>query len=494
MEQLFLNESLKFYCRTTKTNKPTPVYAYLNICNRTTVIPVKAKVIPSQFNVKAQKAIISNLQSELDNRNNEIANSLMKAFRSKYDEFVSYLKNNPDEIGKVSEIIHNFVGMKKETKNTFRDTIEYILYNELETEIKEHKITEAWAVTKRSNIKKFIDFLSLKKLPNLFSVLDNKTYNIYKDYLLNEFKVNGKALKISAINQNLSSLKSLVNAINERDILPYVETGRWKSVDNRLTIDEKKSSNIVFEETDLQKIMDLKLSGTEEIIRDIFVFGCQVGQRPADCIRILRGECKKMVSNGIEVISILPHKTRKTDKYAFIPIFCPDVVNGLMEKFSTIDEYKEFLNKTDNQRNTLNSKYMKSIFKKAGFDDEVEVTEQRGTEIVTVVKKRNETAHIYLARHYFITLCFRSGLPAEKVIEITGHTTTKQVNETYSHLSVEQKADRLTSGDDIKRLVSTSRATKASKLEARLFFEKPYEVSIEDLSDEEIEEIKRGSE
>ena len=490
-----MNESLKFYCRTTKTNKPTPVYAYLNICNRTTVIPVKVKVIPSQFNVKAQKAIISNLQSELDNRNNEIANSLMKAFRSKYDEFVSYLKNNPDEIEHISENISKFVAMKKETKKKFSDTLEYILNSELERQLKEHKITEAWAVTKRSNIKKFIDFLSIRKLSNEWGSLNNKTYNDYKEYLLNEFVTHkGDTLKISAINQALSSLKSIVTCVNERDELPFVETSRWKIVENRLTIDEKKSSNIVFEETDLQKIMDLKLSGTEEIIRDIFVFGCQVGQRPADCIRILRGEFKQMRSNGIEVISILPHKTRKTDKYAFIPIFCPDVVNGLMEKFSTIDEYKEFLNKTDNQRNTLNSKYMKSIFKKAGFDDEVEVTEQRGTEIVTVVKKRNETAHIYLARHYFITLCFRSGLPAEKVIEITGHTTTKQVNETYSHLSVEQKADRLTSGDDIKRLVSTSKATKASKLEARLFFEKPYEADIMDLSDEEIEEIKRGSE
>lgn len=466
MEQIFLNEVCKFYGRTSRGTKPVPVYANIKVNGERIVIPTKVKVIPDQFDVKRQKAIISNLQTELDNRNNDIVNETIKFYKGKFNEFITFIKNNPESLSDIRETIYNFVpAMKKKEviRKKFSDTLEYIFYNELERQVKEHKITEVWAVTKRSNIKKFIDFIILKDLRNEWDVLNIKTYNEYKDYLLNECITNkGEKLKISAINQALSTLKSITSSVNEREEHPYVETARWKLADNRLTIEEKKSSNIVFEEKELQTIIDLDLTGTEAVIRDLFVFGCQVGQRPTDCVRILKGECKRMVSNGVNIISILPHKTRKTNKNAFIPIFNVELVDSLLNKFSTHPEYIDFINKTDTQRNSLNSKYIKSIFKKAGLNNEIEVTEQRGTEVVTVKKTQSDTAHIYLSRHYFITLCFINHIPAETVIEITGHTTTKQVNETYSHLSIEQKADRLTVNETIQKLVKRKMALKRS--------------------------------
>lgn len=466
MEQIFLNEVCKFYGRTSRGTKPVPVYANIKVNGERIVIPIKVKVIPDQFDVKKQVAIISNLQTELDNRNNEVVNETIKFYKGKFNEFIEYVKNNVDCLTDLKKTIYNFVpAMKKKEviRKKFSDTLEYIFNSELERQLKEHLITETWAVTKRSNIKKFVDFLKGKNMDDDWSVLNIKTYNEYKDYLLNECRTNrGERLKISAINQALSSLKSITSSVNEREEHPYVETARWKLADNRLTIEEKKSSNIVFEEKELQTIIDLDLTGTEAVIRDLFVFGCQVGQRPTDCVRILRGECRRMVSNGVDIISILPHKTRKTNKNAFIPIFNTEMVDSLLNKFSTQPEYIDFINKTDTQRNSLNSKYIKSIFKKAGLNSEVEVTEQRGTEVVTVIKTQSDTAHIYLSRHYFITLCFINHIPAESVIEITGHTTTKQVNETYSHLSLEQKADRLTVNETIQKLAKKNKEVKRS--------------------------------
>ena len=494
MEQIFLNEVCKFYGRTTRGTKPVPVYANIKVNGERIVIPTKVKVIPDQFDVKRQKAIISNLQSELDNRNNEIVNETIKFYRAKFSEFITFLKNNTDSLTNIRETIYNFVPVmkKKEViRKKFSDTLEYIFNSELERQVKEHKITEVWAVTKKSNIKKFIDYLKEKKLNDEWSALNIKLYNDYKDYLLNECKTNkGEHLKISAINQALSTLKSITTSVNERDEFPYVETSRWKLADNRLTIEEKKSSNIVFEEKELQTIIDLDLTGTEAVIRDLFVFGCQVGQRPTDCVRILRGEGRRMVSNGVDIISILPHKTRKTNKNAFIPIFNVELVDGLMKKFETQPEYIDFINKTDTQRNSLNSKYIKSIFKKAGLNSEIEVTEQRGTEVVTVKKTQDETAHIYLSRHYFITLCFINKLSAESVIEITGHTTTKQVNETYSHLSLEQKADRLTVNETIQKLVKKNKEVKrCDGFEKELFLKT--EVDYSKLKDEEWDTLKK---
>lgn len=493
MEQIFLNETCKFYARKATGTKPVPVYANVKLMGRRFVIPTSVKVIPDQFDVKRQKAVISNLQPELDNLNNRIVNDTLKSFVVKFDEMVLVLKNNPDKLDNITEIIRSFAPMKKKEviSKKFTDTLEYILNNELERQVKEHKITEVWAVTKKSNIKKFINYITLKKLPDDWSILSSKTFNDYKDYLLNECKTSkGENLKISAINQALSTLKSITTSVNEREEHPFVETSRWKLADNRLTIEEQKSYNVVFGEDELQRIIELNLTGTEAVIRDLFVFGCQVGQRPTDCVRILKGECRRMVSNGIDIISILPHKTRKTNKNAFIPIFNVELVDSLMEKFENNEDYKEFIFKKDTQRNSLNSKYIKSIFKKAGLNNEVEVTEQRGTEVITTTKTQDETAHIYLSRHYFITLCFINHIPAETVIEITGHTTTRQVNDTYSHLSIEQKADRLTVNEGIQRLVKKNREVKrCDGFEKEMFLRS--EIDYATLKDEEWDTLKR---
>lgn len=493
MEQIFLNETCKFYARKAAGTRPVPVYANVKLMGRRFVIPTSVKVIPDQFDVKRQKAVISNLQPELDNLNNRIVNDTLKSFVVKFDEMVLVLKNNPDKLADISEIIRSFAPMKKKEviRKKFTDTLEYIFNSELERQVREHKITDVWAVSKKSNINKFINYITLKKLPDDWSVLSSKTFNDYKDYLLNECRTNkGDRLKISAINQALSTLKAITTAVNEREEHPFVETSRWKLADNRLTIEEQKSHNVVFGEDELQKIIDLDLTGTEAVIRDLFVFGCQVGQRPTDCVRILKGECRRMVSNGIDIISILPHKTRKTNKNAFIPLFNVELVDSLMEKFSTQPEYIDFISKKDTQRNSLNSKYIKSIFKKAGLNSEIEVTEQRGTEVVTVTKTQDETAHIYLSRHYFITLCFINHIPAETVIEITGHTTTRQVNETYSHLSIEQKADRLTVNEGIQRLAKKkSEVKRCEGFEKELFLRS--EVDYSTLKDEEWETLKK---
>lgn len=457
MEQIFLNEVCKFYARNSKGTKAVPVYANIKVYGNRFVIPVNVKVIPNQFDVKKQKAITSNLQSDLDNMNNQIVNDTIKNYMVKFNDYIHYLMNNPDEIANIKENIFNFVPSKKkrtEMKKKFTDTLEYIFNKEFERQINEHKITELWAVTKKSNIKKFIDFLSIKKLPDTWSDLNATIYNDYKDYLLNEYTTNKGKLKISAINQALSTLKAITNAVSDRNYkeLPPIETGRWKLADNKLTRSEKKSSNVVFEKAELQKIIDLKLTGTEEIVRDLFVFGAYIGQRPADCVRLLNGEGKRMISNNIEVLQFVPHKTKKTDLPATIPLYDVEEVDNLIKKFNTIEEYKAFMNKTDVQRNSLNSKYIKGIFQKAGIDDEIEVTEQRGTEVIKRTTKQAEEAHIYLSRHYYITQCFIDGMSAEKVIQITGHTTAKQVNETYEHLNSQQRADIFTADTTIQKL------------------------------------------
>jgi len=468
-EQIFLNERCKFYARESKGEKPQMVYLNATVNGERFVISTNVKVKPNQFDVKHQKAIVSNIQNELDNLNNKIVNDVINTYTRKFKEFIMFLNQNPEQINSIKENIFNFVPMKKKNSNgsnsgngkKFTETLEYIFGKELEQEVKEGRISEHFFSSKQSYLKVFFEFIKVKSIPNEWSSLTTKTYKQYSDFLVNERKNRGKALNVSTINNNLSALKAVVNAIcNRNDDMPQVDTSRWQAVKTQITTSEKKSVNHVFTDEQLQKIIDLDLDGTAAIIRDIFVFGCFVGQRPADNVRLLKGEGKRFNSKGIEVISLLPHKTRKTDKIAIVPIFNVALVDSIINKFHTNSDYKEYLNKTDTQRNTLNRQYIKQIFALAGLTDTYEVTKQIGNEIVTETKTQANSAHAYLSRHYFITYMCKNGISENDVIEMTGHTSTKQIHETYSHLTTEQQAEKLTGNKIVRKLAGLETETE----------------------------------
>ena len=71
-EQVFLDFSLNFNLRQTKKNMPTIIYALFTFRGRQYKVNIGAKVYPTQWNKRKQIATISNGQTRLDNRNNEI--------------------------------------------------------------------------------------------------------------------------------------------------------------------------------------------------------------------------------------------------------------------------------------------------------------------------------------------------------------------------------------------------------------------------------------
>lgn len=458
MEQIFLNEKCKFYARESKGTTPQMLYCNISVNGERIVISTGVKVIPDQFSAKKQRALISNDLTELNNRNNTIVNETISFYKTKFTDFILWLSQNPDKISECKQNLINFVPMKKKNNNNgnsgngkkFSETLEYIFGAELEKEVAEHKITSARKEVKQSHLKIFYDFLAAEKLPQVWDVLTLQTFSAYADHLT------ARKLNISTLNGYLSTLKAVVNAVcdDPKNTRPVVDTKRWKLKEKQITNTEKKTSNYIFSDEQLNDIIKLELTGTAAIVRDIFVFGCYVGQRPADLVRLLKGEGKRFVSNGIEVYSLLPHKTRKSDKRAKVPLFKDNIklVDAIIERFTTNPDYKEFLNKTDKQRNALNSKWLKKVFEMAGLNDTYETTKQEGNDINKETKNQAEAAHAYLSRHYFITYMCRNGVSENEVIEMTGHTSTDQIKATYSHLTEQEEADKFTSLASIQAL------------------------------------------
>lgn len=452
MEQIFLNESLKFYVRCF-SEKPQLVYANINLAGHRFVISTGVKVKPEQFSVKKQLAQESNLLPALDNFNNNIVNNELKSFKDRFTKYLNYLLEKPEKIEVITNEIYNFVAIKphKAMARKYKETLEFIMLNFIQDELKNNRISNDRATSLTNSVKCFLKFIEEKNLKDGWEILNLKTYNTFAEYLTNEKKVKNKPLNITTINFYLSNLKTVVSNICDKELQPDVDTSKWKRLKVHITKNEQKTSNYLFTSEQLQSIMDLELTGMTEVVRDMFVFACNIGQRPADCCRIIQNG-NRFYSNGIQVIQLVPHKTRKTDIKATIPIFNVELVDSLIKKFKENPLHIEYLNMTINQRNQKNAIEIKKIFKKAGIKDEYKKIVQRGNNIYEETANQAESSHIYLARHYFITLCLKNNMPVSEVIQLTGHNTEQMVNEVYSHLNGQEKADLLTASPVVRKM------------------------------------------
>ena len=97
-EQVFLDFSLNFNLRQTKKNMPTIIYALFTFRGRQYKVNIGAKVYPTQWNKRKQIATISNGQTRLDNRNNEIVNKKIRSLLAIFEEKKNYLCENLERI------------------------------------------------------------------------------------------------------------------------------------------------------------------------------------------------------------------------------------------------------------------------------------------------------------------------------------------------------------------------------------------------------------
>lgn len=421
-KQCFEQVKCSFSARNTK-NGLSSIYANVSVptARRYISLSLKVKVREGQFNRQKGLCVVSNAQSGIDNYNNRIANDAIMKFSERIAEINRLVSeaDNPYAVDVESILVPKKVRVLP---------LDDIFYSIADGRLKRGEISMKAHERKVSVVKSFCKYYG-----GAFEGLSTEVYNGYADWLV------GQGLSISTINAYLSEVKTLVCEVNRTEKYPFINTQNWVRVFDRRSKEEKRSTNIMFTDDDLARIEALDLKGTLAIVRDLFVFMCNVGQRPADCARILQGEYKKVEHKGMSFIEIIPNKTKKTGKTATIPV--NGKIVALMEKFRENEEYGAFL--TERHFHIYASRSLKKVFELAGINGEVEVTAQHGNDKTSKKVSASDKAHLYLARHYFITKMIRSGMRPDDLIKITGHSTTAMVNEVYTHLNTEDRCDIL---------------------------------------------------
>lgn len=231
----------------------------------------------------------------------------------------------------------------------------------------------------------------------------------YLTYLENDAK-----LSANTIAKNLQTLKVFMNVGIDRSY----HTNLWYK---KISPSWEESENIALSRKEINKLYKHDFSGNQRLerVRDLFVFGANVGLRISDFSNIKAHNIINV--EGEKRISII---TKKTKGRVEIP--CHDQVLEILKK------YNEILPKITDQKF---NEYIKEAFQEAGFI-------KTGRLLKSPDKPLYECIASHTCRRSFFTNLYNEGVPSVVLMKISGHKTETSFLK-YIKVSQTDAADKL---------------------------------------------------
>lgn len=427
--QIFINEmQARFNLRKPRSEKPTNLYLVCRINNKQVKLSTGVKIYPDHWNEKRQEAYISVRLSEIDNINNTIVNKKITKLKEYFIEFKHYLCMHPDEIGESIKLLKQHI-YKDRMKKELQKPATFIMKQIIEAKT----CAESSKKQYRSNIDKFERFLKENEIPNTWESMNLDTINRYQKQIIKENPLHPHNTLRNIIK---GTIFNLLGIADKRLDIPF----KWsdsnlnsfefvKDKSNKELADNKKVS---LTEEQLNKFYKHIITGTERQIkkyteiRDLFILQCLVGQRIGDMQKFFNGDNEMDEEAG--TISIIQQKTKAR---AIIPLL--PLAKEIISKY----ENKELL--YYKERKSIVNEALKEVAEQAGLDEPI-TYEENGIKQTQPLYK---LLHTHTARHTFITILCRKGIPKETVIIATGHEDTKMIDKVYSHLNSKDKAKKV---------------------------------------------------
>lgn len=467
--QVFINEIVKasFNLRQPKSKRPTNIYLIVRINQKQAKLSTGVKVYPDQWNIKKQEAYISCRLTESDNINNTIANKKLLELRNQFEEFKRYLCDNPSKLENCWELLRKYIYKDSDMRRSKKINVIHWLRNAIANdktiktsgERKGASTMETYLIV----LKDFNNFLLEKGREVIgFEDINLALIKEYETYLFNK-KVKGeRTTATSTVGNKCVQLISIIKRAEPYNLIDIHESKLDKYTKPKSR--QGDENEISLSEEDINKVHSLKLSGKEEVVKDVFILQCWTGQRFSDMLSLNKGIVKN-TDNG-QILEIV--QTKRTHRVA-IPLF--PVALEILKKYD--------FNLPEISKNTM-LRYLKKIGLKAGLTEEHIVTEDRGGKVTNSIKQRWELIGTHTARRSYISNMLKRGYDSHLLMKITGHTTEEAF----------KRYVKVSSGD----VASLILKTEADRMQHELPKELSQESNVPINSNQTLKVIKEGIE
>lgn len=401
MEQFFISKVSKHYnLRHHNESKPSPLYLIIRVCNTQYKIPLGVKVLPQHF--KNDKAMISFHLSQLDNNNNDLVNQKINEYDNLYNEFISYLCTNPNEVDNVKTIISNlFYSMgrkKKETRELAIAVLRQLLYDK--------PMSEGAKSLFHGVLDDFYEYLKTLKNDIYIEDIDVNLMKGYKKYISSQtvtHSITEETVSIldNTVNAKFKNILTILGYADKADIIDITKIRKLKEN----VIDHTEENQVYLEDNEIELLRNASLNGDDAQIRDIFLFQLDLGQRYSDIFKL----CGKNIKNDIKdnFIDIIQKKCGSRVHIPLTPY-----------ALSVLEKYNYTLPKFKNGKMNIR---IKEICKVVGIDAICNCREMRGGKPYEYSAKKYQLIGTHTARRSFVSNATAKGISKDLTASITGH-------------------------------------------------------------------------
>lgn len=274
------------------------------------------------------------------------------------------------------------------------------------------------------------DYKTLRKHLNGYSTnrgrklslldINERFYEDFVKYLENDvIHSKGKrGLMKASVGKVIKNLKVFLRYCMRQEYIPKDDLAEFKKPND-------SSDAVYINEKELELLMELDLTDNPklDIVRDVFVIGCETGLRFSDLSKLNIDH----ISDGL-----IRKPVKKTGKKVVIPISkrLQRVLDKNGGKIPNSPNFMYF-----NQR-------IKEVCKLAGIDNQFSRIIQRGNRKEEISVPKYEAVSSHTCRRSFCTNQFLKGMPALLIRKISGHSTEKAFLQ-YIKIDEEKAAEEM---------------------------------------------------
>lgn len=421
--------TIHFYLRSPHSTKPQPLYAYIRTDGITIKLPLGVKALPSHWDKKAQRCIISPSAPIAINSNHTIANNVILEYLTLFTsqiQSLEYICNKPFEKIKLFKRKNK----KENTKYMEKNQEIRVLIDAFNAVIA--KKSGNTQNQYRTNIKRFRKYLDDNNIPSTF---ENMNYKVIYNYA-REIELE---MKIKSATNYLNVVKSILKTISQNPNINYdydykIEQIKIDKTDIHKEKQETENRIILIKDEWINALNNVEgLTEREKIVRDLFILKTYFGCRYSDLYETLKKENYR-VYEGHKCIQFYDKKENKGGKINAATIILNELSEPLYNKYSELLQK----GKLDIITTQYFNRIIKRIAKKSGAFNEIREN---------VCRRKNKIENLPLyellashdTRHTFITNCKLNNIPTEVIAQTTGHRSTEVIDNYYTHITAEQK-------------------------------------------------------
>lgn len=438
VNQLFIRSiRLSYYLGPITKTGLAVIYACFSFRGKQHRVSTGLKVLASQWNARSHYAVVGEGMSPLDIYNNTIVNNRLREIDIAFLEKIEYFCTNfqaissmPDNLLKAIKPDYKMSRTKRQDSSKHKSVTELMLSYRINNQSNERSLG-----TSRTNILDFRKFLNDSGIPDSIESMTKDIASRYAAWLKEQkISINTANQRIRALATNLKS----ITTITELDF-EYPLPAKLPLLKETITGDELEDNDIALTEEQIEVLYNQQGLSTEEAeARDMFCLQCWTGVRVSDVAKVLDSSNLKDINGELFAI-FRPEKTKNSKNIrAIIPL------KTLFPKaFDIVQKYKNnppaFILSRRNDYNEL----IRSVCRIAGLKETREKTVETGAGKTTKKYKLWELMSSHKGRHTFTTNCKRRGIPEDKIIKMTGHASTAQIQKTYDNTDAEDNAKLL---------------------------------------------------